>query len=87
MATEKNTLIEIYQRMVKSGFISCKVNPKDINAAASDFETLSLEDQKHFLMELLDKNMLYVNYCDMDDEDFEIQETDKMFTRSFYRED
>lgn len=87
MAVDTNTLKDIYQRMVKSGFISCKVNPADIDAAASDFESLSLDDQKRFLMELLDKNLLYVNYCDMDDEDFGISEEDKAFTRSFYKED
>lgn len=63
------------------------MNPADIDAAASDFESLSLGNQKHFLMELLDKNLLYVNYCDMDDEDFGVSEADKVFTRSFYRED
>lgn len=87
VAADTDTLKDIYHRMVKSGFISCKVNPADIDAAASDFETLSLDDQKRFLMELLDKNLLYVNYCDMDDEDFKISEEDKAFTRSFYKED
>ena len=87
VAADTYTLKDIYHRMVKSGFISCKVNPADIDAAASDFETLSLDDQKRFLMELLDKNLLYVNYCDMDDEDFKISEEDKAFTRSFYKED
>ena len=86
-ASETTALKDIYSRMVKSGFISCKVNPADIDAAASDFESLSLGNQKHFLMELLDKNLLYVNYCDMDDEDFGVSEADKVFTRSFYRED
>lgn len=86
-ASETTALKDIYSRMVKSGFISCKVNPADIDAAASDFESLSLGNQKHFLMELLDKNLLYVNYCDMDDEDFSVSEADKVFTRSFYRED
>lgn len=85
-AADTDTLKDIYQRMVKSGFISCKVNPADIDAAASDFETLPLGDQKKFLMELLDKNLLYVNYCDIDDEDFKISEEDKAFTRSFYKE-
>lgn len=86
-AADTVTLENIYQRMVKSGFISCKVNPADINAAASDFESLSLDDQKRFLMELLDNNLLYVNYCDIDDEDFGISDADKAFTRSFYKED
>ena len=80
------TLSDIYGRMVKSGFISYKVNPADIDAAADDYAALSLDDKKRFLMEILDKNLLYVNYCDIDDEEFGISDKDKAFTRSFYRE-
>ena len=79
-------ILDIYRRMMKSGFISCKVNSSDINAAANDFTELCLNDQKRFLMELLDKNLLYMNYCDMDDEEFHISDEDKAFTRSFYKE-
>lgn len=78
-ATDDAILSDIYGRMVKSGFISYKVNPADIDAAADDYSALALDDKKRFLMEILDKNLLYVNYCDIDDED-------KAFTRSFYRE-
>ena len=85
-ATDNNTLSDIYSRMVKSGFISYKVNPADINAATDDYDALSLEDKKRFLMEILDKNLLYVNYCDIDDKEFNISDDDKAFTRSFYRE-
>lgn len=87
LVNDTNTLQNIYQRMVKSGFISCKVNPSEIDEDASKFEALSLDDQKRFLMELLDKNMLYVNYCDMDDVDFKISDVDKAFTKSFYKEE
>ena len=85
-ATDDTTLSDIYGRMVKSGFISYKVNLADIDAAADDFAALSLNDKKRFLMEILDKNLLYVNYCDIDDEEFCISDEDKAFTRSFYRE-
>lgn len=85
-ATDDTTLSDIYSRMVKSGFISYKVNPADIDAAADDYAVLSLDDKKRFLMEILDKNLLYVNYCDIDDEEFGISDEDKAFTRSFYRE-
>ena len=85
-ATDEATLSDIYGRMVKSGFISYKVNPVDIDAAADDYAALSLDDKKRFLMEILDKNLLYVNYCDIDDEEFGISDEDKAFTRSFYRE-
>lgn len=85
-AADDETLAEIYERMMKSGFISYKVNPSDIEAAADDYADLSLDDKKRFLIEILDKNLLYVNYCDIDDEEFGVSEEDKAFTRSFYRE-
>lgn len=85
-AADDETLTAIYEKMISSGFISYKVNPASIAAAADDFAALSLDDKKRFLMEILDKNLLYVNYCDMDDEEFGISDADKAFTRSFYRE-
>ena len=85
-AADDETLAAIYERMIASGFISYKVNPATIAASADDYTALSLDDKKRFLMEILDKNLLYVNYCDMDDEEFGISEADKAFTRSFYRE-
>lgn len=85
-ATDDATLSDIYERMIKSGFISYKVNPADIVATADNYSSLSSDDKKRFLMEILDKNLLYVNYCDIDDEEFGISDEDKAFTKSFYRE-
>ena len=81
-----NELVRSGVLMKKSGFISYKVDPAAIDEAAEDFDALSLENQKKFLIELLDKNLLYVNKCDMDDAEFNISEADKAFTKSFYRE-
>jgi len=77
-------LADLLARVLASGFISSKVNPSDIAGAAADFEALSIEDKKRFILELLDKNMLYVNLCDLDDEEYGISDADKAFTRSFY---
>lgn len=85
-ATTVEEIKDIYSRIIETGFISSKVNPKDIDANAEDFYALSLDDQKRFLMVLLDKNLLYVNYCDIDDEEYGISDEDKAFTRSFYGE-
>lgn len=85
-ATTDEELTKLYSDILKTGFISYKVNPKDINVNSDDFIKLSVDDKKRLLMELLDKNQLYVNYCDMDDETFGISEEDKAFTRSFYGE-
>ncbi len=79
-------IVAIWQDMLKTGFISCKVDPKDIDLDDIAFTELSLPDKKRFLMEMLDKNQLYVNYCDMEDKTFAISEEDKAFTKSFYGE-
>ena len=86
-AKTSEELIELQTRILKTGFISCKINPKDIEENEEDFSTLSIDNQKKFLMELLDKNLLYVNYCDIDDEEFKITENDKAFAKSFYGEE
>lgn len=72
--------------MTKTGFISYRINPKDIDTRSDEFADLLLEDKKHFLMELLDKNQLYINYCDIEDESLSVSEEDKAFTRCFYGE-
>lgn len=85
-ATTDEELTKLYADILKTGFISYKVNPKDIDVNSDEYIKLSIGDKKRLLMELLDKNQLYVNYCDMDDETFKISEEDKAFTRSFYGE-
>lgn len=85
-ADTDETLVAILGQIIKSGFISSYVTPKEINPETEDFKELSIEDKKRLLIALLDKNMLYVNYCDMNDETFAISESDKAFTDSFYGE-
>lgn len=77
---------KLYANILETDFISYKVNPKDIDTNSEDFIKLSIDDKKKLLMELLDKNQLYVNYCDIDDETYKISEEDKAFTKSFYGE-
>lgn len=86
IADTDEKLISILDEIIKTGFISYKVNPADIDTNADDFKALSLNDKKRLLMELIDKNQLYINYCDIDDETFGISDEDKTFTRSFYEE-
>lgn len=83
-ATTDAELVALLAEIIDTDFISCKVNPAEIKENAKSFEELSIEDKKKFLMELLDKNQLYVNYCDIDDENYHISEEDKTFTKSFY---
>ena len=83
-ATDSATLKDLQKKIIATGFISHKVDPAQIKENIKDFSALTLDDQKRFLLELLDKNLLYVNLCDLDDEEFAISDADKKFTRSFY---
>ena len=83
-ATTDAELVTLLAEIIDTDFISCKVNPAYIKENAKSFEELTVDDKKRFLMELLDKNQLYVNYCDIDDENYHISEEDKAFTKSFY---
>ena len=51
-----------------------------------EFEQLGLADKKKILMNLLDKNVIYVSYKEIDDQDFSISEKDKSLNRLFYSE-
>lgn len=76
-AKDAATLGKIWQTMQDKAFLSYRINPASINAAAADFAALSVDDQKRFLMEVLDKNMLYVPLSEIEDESYGISADDK----------
>ena len=78
---------DILKAVLATGFISDKVNPRLIDTEAEDYKALSLDEKKAFVMEVLDSNLLYVNYSDIDDKEFAISDADKAFTKSFYGEE
>lgn len=84
-ATETSQLKEIWTRMKATDYLNYKVNIKEVDANAADFEALSLEDQKRFLIECLDKNLLYVPLSDIDSDEYGVSAEDKRLTREFYR--
>jgi len=93
-AKTKEELKKLWDTMKEKAFLSYKVDIKavDENAPSSatatagkkDFADLSIEDQKRFLFECLDKNHLYVNYSEIDDKEYGVSEMDKKLNREFY---
>ena len=84
-ASSSEELVTIWEQMQETGFLSWKVNLKEINANADDFTTLAIEDQKRFLIECLDKNLLYIPYSEIDNAEFGISENDKKINNQFYQ--
>lgn len=83
-AKTKDELKNLWETMKKKAFLSYKVDIKAVDENAKDFEDLSVEDQKRFLLECLDKNHLYVNYSEIDDEEYGVSEEDKKLNSKFY---
>jgi adenine-specific DNA-methyltransferase len=77
-------LITILDELKESSNLSYKVDPKQFDNNVSHFNELSFENQQRFLIEAIDKNQLYVNYSDIDDESNGISEQDKKFNQMFY---
>jgi adenine-specific DNA-methyltransferase len=84
-AKTKEELKNLWETMKEKAFLSYKVDIKTIDEHAKDFDDLSIEDQKRFLFECLDKNHLYVNYSEIDDEEYGVREEDKKLNREFYK--
>lgn len=84
---DDNKLNDLYKEITNSEFISYKADINKLMESEQDFKELTTEDKRNFLIQVLDKNLLYVNYCDMEDEDLAVTEEEKAFARSFYSED
>ena len=83
-ATDKATMQAIWQEMRRKAHLSYRLDLGQFDQHAKTFEDLSVEDQRRFLMEALDKNALYVNLSEMDDATYGVSEEDKRLNRQFY---
>jgi len=90
-AKSSEELVELWKDIAENSFLNWYVNPEIPEEAINDFIEIGkgengLEKQKKLLAELLNKNQLYVNLSEIDDEDFGVSEEDKKLNRSFYGE-
>lgn len=82
----KNTkeLLKVWGEMKTTAFLSYKIKPEDIDATKKDFESLSFEDQQKFLISILDKNLLYVPYSEIEDATYRVSQEDIDLNHKFY---
>jgi len=85
-AQSTEELQALWETLQAEAFLSYKVDFDQFNEHAEEFAQLSLADQKRFLLEVLDKNQLYVNLSEIDDADYQVSEEDKRLNRQFYKQ-
>ena len=81
----KEDLISIWKEMQEKAFLSYRFNKDVFNKNLDAFKTTTLENMKHYLIEILDKNQLYVNFSEIEDVTFNISDENKNLNYSFYK--
>jgi len=88
-AKTSKELENIWKEIAENSFLNWYVNPEMPEEAVRDFREIGktengLDKQKKLLVELLNKNQLYVNLSEIEDADFKVSEADKKLNREFY---
>lgn len=82
----KEQLAKIKQTIDKdSVFIDYRVKLEFLDGNDESWDELSLKEQQKILIAIFDKNQLYVSYSEIEDTLFNVGESDKKLSRSFYK--
>lgn len=87
-ANDKN-ITKLYEKITNSSLaLNYKLNPETLKNIKNIelFNALDLDDKKKILIEFLDKNLLYINYSEIEDKEKNVSAEDIEFTKSFYED-
>jgi len=77
-------ILSILEDLVKNPYIIYQADTVKLTENIDEFTSLTLEDKKKILIKVLDQNQLYVNYSEIQDNDYSLQETDIKINNIFY---
>jgi len=84
-AESTEELLAVWEVIKGKSFISYRIEVQRFDENIEAFRQLPFEEQKKiFIRDVIDKNMLYVPYSEMDDTDHGLTEEDKTLTKAFY---
>jgi adenine-specific DNA-methyltransferase len=83
-AKDTKYLLKIWDEMCEHYFLNYDVEIKKFNDNKKDFEKMTLKKQKEVLVEMLNKNQLYVNLSEIEDSQFKVSKEDKELNKKFY---
>ena len=80
-------LEKIWESMKSKSFLNWNVDFRNANAdlAFEHWKKLDFEKQQQALIRLLNKNQLYVNLSEMEDENMSVSPEDKKLSEGFYK--
>jgi len=84
-AEDTKAVLKIWEGMKAKSFLNYNVDLQKQDQNIEEFKSLTLAEQKEHLIELLDKNQLYVNLSSLNDKDFAVSTEEKKVTQDFYK--
>lgn len=84
-AKDTKAVLKIWEEMKAKSFLNYNVDLQKQEQHIDEFKALTLAEQKQHLVELLDKNQLYVNLSSLNDKDFAVLAEEKKVTQDFYQ--
>ena len=82
---DESSINSLKEKIYNDDRICSFISQNDLKNADTEFKNMTLEEKKKALILIIDKNKLYVNLSDINDEEFKINSQDKKFTESFYK--
>nr|WP_314081879.1 site-specific DNA-methyltransferase [uncultured Leptotrichia sp.] len=86
MSSDKESIDKIKEKIFSDDRIVPYITKQELEKVDKDFSNLKLEEKKKVLIDLVDKNKLYINYSDIDNEEYDISKEEKQFNDSFYKD-
>ena len=76
--------LALLSEITNGGAVRPSLIPDVLRSGDEQFAKLNLDEQIQVIAEIIDKNRLYLNAADIDDEANQLTESDRAFTKSFY---
>lgn len=83
-ASTKDDLLAIWNDMESKATLSYQFDKATFNERIAAFKTAPIDEMKQYLVEVLDKNQLYVNYSEINDTKHHVSDHDKQLNKQFY---
>ncbi|MCF8298349.1 MAG: site-specific DNA-methyltransferase [Melioribacteraceae bacterium] len=83
-AKNTNELEKIWVEMKEKSFLNWNIDFRNADLAFEEWVKLDLEKKQHALVQLLNKNQLYVNMSEVEDKEFGCTEEEKRLSGKFY---
>jgi adenine-specific DNA-methyltransferase len=77
-------LIDIWNEISATPFLSYKINIKKINETIKEFSDLKFEEARSVLFEMIDKNAIYINISELEDKANNLTAAEVKLSKLFY---